>query len=255
MSADVEVEQKGERRDVDRGEFPTVRDNIDQELEAVQKSSEGRIYEMHRYFEGFASDKLASRILVDGVFGFVVFVIFIVLYPFIALGIKLTSKGPVIYKQRRTGQNGHPFICYKFRTMRQIDLHRIDGRPTVTQNGDKRIFGFGKILRRLSLDELPQIINVFQGDMSLIGPRPYELQECSFWNNKFDDFYFRYAAKPGITGLAQINGYRGGTLDEEHMRRRLDYDLIYAKKASLKLDLYILGKTFEEIIFPKSVER
>jgi lipopolysaccharide/colanic/teichoic acid biosynthesis glycosyltransferase len=175
-------------------------------------------------------------------------IIFVLLYPLFALGIKLSSKGPVIFKQKRTGQNGHEFTCYKFRTMHQLNLRRIDGKPVVTKEGDKRIFWFGQLLRKTNLDELPQIINVIKGDMSLVGPRPYPVDECAHWNNTFDDFYYRYAVKPGITGNAQVKGFRGGTLDEEHMRHRLDKDLVYVQKQSLGLDLRIIWHTILQML-------
>lgn len=173
---------------------------------------------------------------------------FLLVYPLIALGIKLSSRGPVIYKQIRTGQNGYPFTCYKFRTM-ECFKKRMDGdKPDITKRGDPRVFGFGKILRRLNLDELPQLFNVLKGDMSLVGPRPYPIKECSYWNSTFTDFYYRYAVKPGISGLAQSRGYRGGTLDMDHMRKRLDYDLIYVQKSSFWLDLKIIGRTVLQMI-------
>jgi len=173
---------------------------------------------------------------------------FVLVYPIIALGIKLSSRGPVIYKQIRTGQNGYPFTCFKFRTM-ECFKKRLEGdEPDITQRGDPRIFGFGKLLRRLNLDELPQLINVLKGDMSLVGPRPYDIKECAYWNNNFSDHFYRYAVKPGISGLAQVNGYRGGTLNEDHMRKRLDYDLIYVEKCSIKIDLRIILRTVLQMI-------
>lgn len=251
MSVDAELESRRGNEQSHFIKYSTVRDHINKELEAIQQiSDEGPIYEIHRRFEGFASESVVSRILIDKGLSFLLFLLFLVVYPFVALGIKLSSRGPILYRQLRTGKDGSQFICYKFRTMQVIDMRRIDGKPTVTEKGDKRIFWFGKLLRRFSLDELPQMINILKGEMSLIGPRPYPVKECSFWNCTFDDFYYRYSTKPGITGLAQIHGFRGGTLDEEHMRKRLDYDLMYTRKASFKLDLYILAKTFSKVLNP-----
>lgn len=251
MGVDAKLEPKGIEGQAHSTSYSTVRDHIDREMEAIQQiSDEGPIYEIHRRFESFASDNIAGSILIDGCMGFLLLLVFLVFYPFIALGIKLSSRGPVLYKQLRTGKGGAQFICYKFRTMQVIDLRRIDGKPMITERDDKRIFWFGKLLRRFSLDELPQVINILRGEMSLIGPRPYPVDECSFWNCTFDDYYYRYSTKPGITGLAQIHGYRGGTLNEIHMKKRLDYDLVYTRKASLKLDIYILAKTFRKVINP-----
>jgi lipopolysaccharide/colanic/teichoic acid biosynthesis glycosyltransferase len=252
MGVNVEAEHNREQV-LSRGEgYPTVRESIiSQELESNHQSVQGEdLYEISRRFREFGSDQTASRIFIDGLLGIIALITFLVLYPLVALGIKLTSRGPVLYKQLRTGKNGKQFVCYKFRTMHEINLRRIDGKPIITKKGDKRIFWFGTLLRRTSLDELPQILNVLKGDMSIIGPRPYPVEECSYWNATFDDFYYRYAVKPGITGLAQINGYRGGTLNEEHMRTRLKHDLAYVKKTSLKIDCYILGKTVEKMVMP-----
>jgi putative colanic acid biosynthesis UDP-glucose lipid carrier transferase len=123
-----------------------------------------------------------------------------------------------------------------------------NGTPVVTQKGDSRIFAFGQFLRKTNLDELPQILNVIKGEMSLVGPRPYPVEECAYWNQKFDDHYYRYILKPGITGFAQAQGYRGGTLDEELMRKRLDFDLIYVEKSSFSFDLRIIFKTVKRMM-------
>lgn len=230
-------------------EQTTVRESIVQE---ISKNGAGRRPMTngltYSEFRNLSNKTFTGKRVIDLALGILAFAAFLVTYPIFGLFIKLSSRGPVIYKQRRTGQNGHEFICYKYRTMHQLDLHRIDGKPVVTQKGDKRIFGFGKLLRATNLDELPQVLNVLKGDMSLIGPRPYPVEECAHWNSTYDDFFYRYAVKPGISGLAQVNGYRGGTLDEEHMRKRLDYDLIYVQKQSLGMDLKILWRTVLKMV-------
>lgn len=180
--------------------------------------------------------------------GIIALLFCLLLYPFISLGIKISSKGPIFYKQKRTGQNGIVFTCYKFRTMRDARKVIPNGKPDITLENDDRIFAFGKFLRLLNLDELPQIINVLKGDMSLVGPRPYPVDECAYWNSMFDDFFYRYAVKPGITGLSQVKGYRGGTYDVELMRKRTDYDLVYVQKNKLKMDIYIILKTATKMI-------
>ncbi len=182
-----------------------------------------------------------------GLFGMIVFLI---LTPFVALGIKLSSKGPVFFTQKRTGRNGKIFTCYKFRTMvvGEKGPDPETGVPDITVRGDNRIFTFGKFLRFTNLDELPQILNVFKGDMSLVGPRPYPVEECTYWNSMFDDFYYRYAVKPGITGFAQVKGYRGGTLNKELIRKRTDYDLIYTQKNSLLFDIKTIILTVTQMV-------
>ncbi len=175
-------------------------------------------------------------------------IIFTVFYPPIALGIKLSSRGPVLFKQTRTGLHGKIFQCYKFRTMHMVQKTNRNGKPVITEKGDKRIFWFGCLLRKLNIDELPQIINVLKGEMSMVGPRPYPIEECAYWNSRFEDFFYRYALKPGITGYAQVKGYRGGTLDENHMRKRTDYDLIYVEKNTLWMDLKVIMKTVIQML-------
>lgn len=229
--------------------YPKAREYIHRELRTLQNIDDHRIAPG---IEKLFIKKITGKTAIDVVFGLMVLTAFIITYPFIALGIKFSSRGPVIFKQMRTGRNGKEFVCYKFRTMHQIKLRRIDGKPIITKKGDRRVFWFGHFLRRTSLDELPQIINVFKGDMSLIGPRPYPVKECAYWSHTFNDFYYRYAVKPGITGLAQTYGYRGGTLDQEHMRQRLDYDLNYVERCSVATDLKIVGKTFVQIVHPSA---
>ena len=166
-----------------------------------------RVKSIHRFMDGSIDIKgYTLKRFLDIVLGVSAFFVFCISFPFFAIAIKLSSKGPVLFKQPRTGQGGEPFFCYKFRTMHLVDLKREDGKPVVTQKGDKRIFAFGHILRKTNLDELPQIINVIKGEMSLVGPRPYPVEECKHWNNTFDDFYYRYMVKPGITGYAQVTG-------------------------------------------------
>lgn len=202
--------------------------------------------------DGVKSKVFSGKRFLDLFLGGVGFLVYAILFPFIALGIKLSSKGPVIFKQKRTGMNGEVFNCYKFRTMHLVDKTPRNGKPVITEKRDRRIFKFGKFLRKMNLDELPQIINVLEGNMSLVGPRPYPVEECAYWNGVFDDHYYRYIMKPGITGLAQVKGYRGGTLDENLMRARLNYDLIYIEKNSPLLDLRVISKTAYQMVTRKT---
>lgn len=185
---------------------------------------------------------------VDIFFGLIGIIILLILYPFITLGIKLSSSGPVLFKQKRTGLNGRTFICYKFRTMHCNQPAPANGGPDITQEKDSRIFKFGEFLRRTNLDEIPQFINVIKGDMSIVGPRPYPVEENSHWNSTFPDFYKRFAVRPGLTGLAQATGYRGGTLDLIHMRERLRRDLIYIEERSLAMDLRVIQLTAHSML-------
>lgn len=200
-------------------------------------------------FQALAGREYPGKRFLDLLFSTLGIIILTLCWPFFALGIKLSSPGgPVVYRQKRTGRNGREFTCLKFRTMHPVNLRRLDGKPVVTRPGDQRVFPFGRFLRKTNLDELPQMVNVWRGDMSLIGPRPYPLDECRYWNSTFDDFFCRYAVKPGLSGHAQVAGYRGGTLNKDHMRKRLNMDLAYVKKQSLKLDLKIIGKTILQMM-------
>lgn len=171
------------------------------------------------------------------------------IYPFIALGIKLASKGPVLFVQERTGRNGKVFNCYKFRTMRtNIEARHEKGKPVVTQVGDPRIFTFGQFLRRTNLDELPQLINVLKGEMSLVGPRPLPVEECRYWRDTIPNFELRYMVRPGLTGWAQTTGYRGGNTNTRHMAFRLKRDFKYIENYSLTLDIKIIFRTIKQMV-------
>lgn len=236
--------------DISINEVQTVRERLQQESKNGKKDADAYLkkgYMLSTYKNLKVRQYKGKRVL-DLAIGVVALVFCLVLFPFIALGIKLSSKGPVFFKQKRTGQNGVTFVCYKFRTMRNSSGKKSNGMPDITVEGDERIFPFGRLLRLLNLDELPQIINVLKGDMSLVGPRPYPIDECSYWNSTFDDFFYRYAVKPGITGFSQVKGYRGGTYNVDHMRKRTDYDLIYVQKNTFIMDLYIIMKTVTKMI-------
>lgn len=196
--------------------------------------------------------KLTSKRVVDVLLACMNMVSLMILFPFIYLGIKCSSRGPVIFKQQRTGQFGLPFTCYKFRTMHIVDENykeKDEDSVTVTEMRDPRIFWFGSLLRKTNLDELPQIINILKGDMSFVGPRPYEVGECDFWNQQLDDYSVRYRVKPGLSGLAQVQGHRGGTRDLKKMRQRLDCDIWYVENLSFMLDLKIIFKTVKQMIY------
>jgi putative colanic acid biosynthesis UDP-glucose lipid carrier transferase len=159
---------------------------------------------------------------------------------FISLGIRASSPGPIIFKQRRYGLDGKEIIVYKFRSMTVCD----DGN-TIQQarKTDGRVTPLGAFLRKTSLDELPQFINVLQGRMSIVGPRPHAVAHNEEYRKLIKGYMVRHKVKPGITGWAQVNGYRGETEILDKMKKRIDYDLEYLRNWSLKLDLYIIAKT------------
>lgn len=229
-------------------EVQTVRERLIKESSNGTQESVLKANYLPSSYKDISLRQYKGKRALDLALGSIALIFCLILFPFIAIGIKLSSKGPVFFKQKRTGKNGVVFTCYKFRTMKQGSKKMSNGKPDITLEGDERIFAFGKLLRLLNLDELPQIINVFKGDMSLVGPRPYPIEECAYWNSTFDDFFYRYAVKPGITGFSQVKGYRGGTFNVEHMRKRTDYDLIYVQKNTFFMDLYIIGKTVTKMI-------
>ncbi|ANF58400.1 undecaprenyl-phosphate glucose phosphotransferase [Halotalea alkalilenta] len=160
----------------------------------------------------------------------------------IALAIKLTSPGPVIFKQYRTGINGKRFKVYKFRSMRVHEEH--DGQVTQAMKGDARITPIGAFLRKTSLDELPQFFNVLQGRMSIVGPRPHALAHNEHYKALVESYMKRHKVKPGITGWAQVSGFRGETDTLEKMQMRVKFDLWYIENWSLALDIKIIFLTF-----------
>ena len=158
----------------------------------------------------------------------------------IAMGIKMTSHGPVIFKQRRYGLDGRQIKVWKFRTMSVCE----DGQKiSQAQKGDPRVTKFGAFLRRTSLDELPQFINVLQGRMSIVGPRPHAVAHNEEYRKQIHGYMLRHKVRPGITGLAQMNGWRGKTDTLEKMKKRVEYDIAYIQNWSLWLDLKIIVVT------------
>jgi putative colanic acid biosynthesis UDP-glucose lipid carrier transferase len=168
----------------------------------------------------------------------------------IAIGVKLTSPGPVLFKQRRYGLNSKVVEVWKFRTMSvQENGDRVD---QATRN-DPRVTPYGAFLRKTSLDELPQFFNVLSGGMSIVGPRPHAVAHNEQYRRLIHGYMLRHKVKPGITGWAQINGWRGETDTLEKMRRRLDYDLEYVRNWSLWLDIRIIGLTIVRGFVGKNV--
>ena len=173
----------------------------------------------------------------DIIFGSISFLVFAIPMGVIALLIKLTSKGPVIYSQVRVGLSGKEFRMYKFRSMRVQDEE--SEKKEWTTRSDDRVTGIGRIIRKTSLDELPQLFNVLKGDMSLVGPRPERPQFVEQFKEKIPRYMIKHQVRPGMTGWAQINGFRGDT----SIRGRIDHDLYYIENWSIWLDLKILFLT------------
>jgi putative colanic acid biosynthesis UDP-glucose lipid carrier transferase len=158
----------------------------------------------------------------------------------IAIGVKATSPGPALFKQRRYGLDGREIIIYKFRTMTVLEDGNAIRQAT---RGDPRVTSFGAVLRRYSLDELPQFINVLQGRMSVVGPRPHAVAHNELYRKLIKGYMIRHKVKPGITGWAQVNGLRGETDDIDKMKARIEHDLSYLRNWSLRLDLQIVLTT------------
>ncbi|MEN9488144.1 MAG: hypothetical protein RL494_409 [Bacteroidota bacterium] len=180
-----------------------------------------------------------SKRLFDIVFSLCIIVFLLSwLVPIIAILIKLESKGPVFFKQGRPGLDEKEFFCYKFRSMQMNDKTE----ESVTKN-DPRITKLGAFLRKTSFDEMPQFFNVFLGDMSIVGPRPHLWSHNNEYQKKIKKYNFRLHIKPGITGLAQVKGYRGEIENDEEMANRIKYDLFYIENWSLLLDIKIIVLT------------
>ncbi|MDN3550473.1 undecaprenyl-phosphate glucose phosphotransferase [Mucilaginibacter aquaedulcis] len=165
------------------------------------------------------------------------------LYPILGLIIKLQSPGPILYKQLRSGKDNQPFICYKFRSMQIQD----DGKFIQATKNDSRVTPIGRFIRKTSIDELPQFINVLFGDMSVIGPRPHILSMTEQYGEIIHQYMVRHFLKSGITGWAQVNGFRGETKNTELMEKRVEHDIWYLENWSLKLDIKIVFMTIYNI--------
>ncbi|MBP8822095.1 MAG: exopolysaccharide biosynthesis polyprenyl glycosylphosphotransferase [Flavobacteriales bacterium] len=188
-------------------------------------------------------DRKGNRVLkrsFDIVFSFLVItLVFSWLFPLLALLIKLSSKGPVFFKQTRMGERKKKFTCYKFRSMRMNE----DADSRQATRNDPRITRVGNFLRRSNLDELPQFFNVLLGQMSVVGPRPHPLKLNDQFRDIIDKYMVRHFVRPGITGWAQVNGFRGETRTPELMEKRVELDVWYVENWSFQLDLKIVLKT------------
>jgi len=186
------------------------------------------------------------KTLMDKCFSLVIILLLSPVLLAVALAVKLSSPGPVIFKQRRDGWDGNKFFVYKFRSMY---VHEEKEIVEQAKKNDSRITKVGRFIRRTSLDELPQLFNALNGSMSLVGPRPHAVSHNIYYSDKVKAYLARHRIKPGITGLAQIDGYRGETENVEDMRKRVELDLEYICNWSPTLDLKILILTPFRLIF------
>jgi putative colanic acid biosynthesis UDP-glucose lipid carrier transferase len=193
------------------------------------------------------TNELVKRIS-DIVIATVILILISPLLIAIAIGIKLSSPGPVLFKQRRNGLDGHEIVVYKFRSMRTMEDGEVVRQAT---RNDPRVTPFGAFLRRTSFDELPQFFNVLAGTMSIVGPRPHAVTHNKEYRQIIKAYMVRHKVKPGITGWAQVNGQRGETDTVEKMRMRVEYDLEYLRNWSLGLDLKIIASTIRVLFFDR----
>lgn len=166
------------------------------------------------------------------------------LLPVLALLIKLTSKGPVFFLQKRTGRGGRSFICYKLRTL----AHNPVGQTKHTEINEDSVTPLGWFLRQSNLDELPQFFNVLLGHMSVVGPRPHMHADCNTFSELIPGYKFRNLVKPGITGLAQVKGYHGKIITQECIHKRFEWDAWYVQQAGMQLDIYIIYNTARQLV-------
>ncbi|MDE6651058.1 MAG: undecaprenyl-phosphate glucose phosphotransferase [Paramuribaculum sp.] len=184
----------------------------------------------------------AAKRMMDLVISGTAILIFPLVFIPVAIAIKLSSGGPVFYRQKRTGYKGKPFDCLKFRTM----YYNPDDEAPVEKN-DPRVTPIGKILRHSSIDELPQIFNVFIGQMSIVGPRPHMVSHTEYYQPLIAKYMVRHSVKPGITGWAQVNGFRGSTDKLWKMEKRVEHDVWYIENWSFMLDAKIIARTLINI--------
>ena len=188
--------------------------------------------------------ELATKRVFDLVIGSTMLVVLFPLLAVAAVAVKLESRGPVIFRQRRRGFNGREFVIHKFRTMRVMEYG--DNIQQASRR-DPRVTRLGRLLRRSSIDELPQLFNVLSGEMSLVGPRPHAVAHDQEYGDLVGNYAFRHQVKPGITGWAQVNGFRGETAHVDQMRKRIEFDVWYINNWSVALDFQILGRTCVEV--------
>ncbi len=197
-------------------------------------------YEWSRFF----GINLFIKILIDKILSIIFIIIASPLLLLSSLAIYIEDGYPILFTQNRTGWDGRRFKIYKLRSLKK---HAFDKTKQVHKD-DERLLKIGKLLRRYSIDELPQFFNVINGDMSIVGPRPHMVEHDIHYSNLFNNFLKRHKCNPGLTGWAQVNGLRGATPDPEIMKRRMEFDLWYLNNWNIFLDIYIIFKTFYAVI-------
>lgn len=209
----------------------------------------GSIYANDRKFLRDYVDEKTNYLLFKRVFDIsfsLMFLLFVGswLFPFIALLVWLDSKGPIFFIQKRVGRGGRTFSCIKFRTM----VVNREANKKQAEVNDQRITRIGHFLRNSSIDEIPQFLNVLMGDMSVVGPRPHMHADCGRFSRVVSGYKFRNFVKPGITGLAQVKGFRGPTCDFGSVFHRYQYDAFYVRNCNFLLDMRIIRKTVAQTI-------
>lgn len=240
---EVEILNYCERNHIKINYIPYSLDNYLMSLE-VEYIDTLPVFKMKKYRLEKVNNQIIKSIF-DICFSILVFVFLLSwLFPIIALLIKIDSKGNIFFKQERKGLNGKVFSCYKFRTMKNDGTNSIKS----TTLNDMRITKIGKFLRKTSLDELPQFINVLKGEMSIVGPRPHMVYQDNHYSEIIETYNLRYYVKPGITGLSQIKGFRGAIDCDKDMEDRVRIDIFYVRNWSLLLDIQIIYQTIELVI-------
>jgi exopolysaccharide biosynthesis polyprenyl glycosylphosphotransferase len=192
---------------------------------------------------------MMKRVL-SSVAAFVLLLVVLPVIPFVCLAIKLDSSGPILYRQKRVGRGGITFYCFKFRTMRQDA--EADTGPTWAGDNDPRITRTGRFLRSSRLDEIPQLWNVFKGDMAFVGPRPERPEFVEWLTRELPYYPVRHVVRPGITGWAQVRYKYGNTVEDA--KEKLQYDLFYIKNASIGLDLLIMFQTVKIVLLGRGAQ-
>lgn len=221
----------------------TIKPQLQYPLKGIEK----------KYFRHYVKGKpffLFSKRLIDIIVSLLVIIFFLSwLIPLMAAAIKFNSSGPVFFVQRRVGRGLKSFRCIKFRTM----VMNAEANQSAAAGNDKRVTSLGRFLRKTSIDELPQFFNVLIGDMSIIGPRPHMFADCNRFSNHIQYYKFRTLVRPGITGLAQVNGFRGPAEDLYHIASRFSFDSLYIKHMCFGLDfrilLFTMIQSFNTIVF------